>query len=57
VAPTYGTTTGLKVYNFGKDSETLAVFMRTNASGDNLAIFDSNGASIRPDLVFVGPFH
>jgi hypothetical protein len=56
VAPTYGTTTGLKVYNFGKDSETLAVFMRTNASGDNLAIFDSNGASIRPDLVFVGPF-
>lgn len=55
-APTFGVTTGLKVYNLGKDSDFLSTFMRTNASGDNLAFYDGDPGSIYPTLCIIGPF-
>lgn len=55
-APTYAVTQGLRIANFGKDSDFLGQFDRTNASGDNFALFDGDPGSLQPDLVILGPF-
>lgn len=58
-APTEGTTTGVVPFNFGKDSDLLSAFDRTNASGDNFGLLASDNndcGAVDPDLVFVGPF-
>jgi lysophospholipase L1-like esterase len=55
-APTFGTTSGVEVWNLAHSGDFLSQFNRTNVNGDNFRQFQGAQGSIFPDLALIGPF-